>query len=194
MNVIFLDIDGVLITRHLDEDKDVEEKVKILADICKEYECKIVIESSWKEEIDEETLETDIGYINKIFSLFRKYGIECIGRTPTLTENTYNEDDSFSEGWTDEFKSFLKRNGIIPPFNYEKVYTRIWKEYEILMYLEKHPEITHYCIIDDDDNLIKSDLDLLREYLVKPEYYSKNHNEEGLLERHKEEVEKIIKK
>lgn len=64
MNVIFLDFDGVINTFNsvLEpfEDKNaVEKRIKILGDICKEYNCKIVIESSHKTCIDEETLETN---------------------------------------------------------------------------------------------------------------------------------------
>ena len=61
MNVIFLDFDGVLETIHYDSLDDVERRIKILAEICKEYDCKIVIEASAKEAIDEETLEVAEG-------------------------------------------------------------------------------------------------------------------------------------
>ena len=36
------------------------------------------------------------------------------------------------------------------------------REKEILMYLEMHPEVSNYCILDDD-----YDMELLREHLVK---------------------------
>ena len=75
----------------------------------------------------------------------------------------------------------------------------MWKEDEILLYLERHPEIDHYCVIDDDDtkNMLHwdvSDLDKVRDHLVTPVYYSHNPEEEGLLPKHKEEVGKILKK
>ena len=50
MNVIFLDFDGVLETIHYDSLDDVEKRIKILAEICKEYDCKIVIEVSEKKQ------------------------------------------------------------------------------------------------------------------------------------------------
>ena len=37
MNVIFLDFKGVLETIHYDSLDDVEKRIKILAEICKEY-------------------------------------------------------------------------------------------------------------------------------------------------------------
>ena len=43
MNVIFLDFDGVLDTAHYKSLVDIERRIKILADICKEYNCKFVI-------------------------------------------------------------------------------------------------------------------------------------------------------
>ncbi len=170
MNVIFLDFDGVLDTIHYKSLEDIERRIKILADICKEYNCKVVIEASAKDAIDEETLEIEEGsWVNDIFAFFKKYGIECIGRTPSITIKTG-----------------------------ENTYITMWKEEEIIQYLQMHPEIEHYCIIDDDDTKAmhweKSDLDKVRDHLVETVYYSNNPDEEGLLPRHKEEVGKILQK
>ena len=72
MNVIFLDFDGVLETIHYDSLDDVEKRIKTLAEICKEYDCKIVIEASAKEAIDEETLEVvEESWVDRIFRLFK---------------------------------------------------------------------------------------------------------------------------
>ena len=73
----------------------------------------------------------------------------------------------------------------------------MWKEDEIIKYLEMHPEIEHFCIIDDDTKAMhwqESDLDKVREYLVETIYYSNNPEEEGLLPKHKDEIRKILKK
>lgn len=170
MNVIFLDFDGVLDTVHYNSLEDIERRIEILADICKEYNCKIVIEASAKDAIDEETLEVVEGsWVNNIFELFKKYEIECIGRTPNVSIKTG-----------------------------ENSYISMWKEDEIIKYLELHPEIEHYCIIDDDDTKAmhwkKSDLNKVRDHLVETIYYSDNPEEEGLLPTHKEEVGKILLK
>ena len=178
MNVIFFFFVGAINTLNSVvapfEDKDaVEKRVKILSDICKKNNCKIVIESSHKTFIDEETLETDVEWINKLFALFKKYGIEVIGRTKDLKSNHKN--------------------------------STIWKEDEILEYLNMHPEIEHFCVLDDDDlvtipdmekkDFSKSDLNKVRDYLVTPLLYSETDpNESGLLESHKKEVGKILKK
>ena len=171
MNVIFLDFDGVLDTYHYNSLEDIERKIKLLADICNENNCKIVIEAASKDAIDEETLEVmDGSWINKIFEMFKKYNIECIGRTPNVE----------------------RKIG-------ENTYLSMWKEDEIIKYLEMHPEIEHYCIIDDDDTKSimhweTSDLDKVRDHLVETIYYSNNPNEEGLLPRHKDEIARILKK
>ena len=170
MNVIFLDFDGVLDTIHFQSMKDIERRIQILADICQEYNCKVVIEASAKDAIDEETLEVEEeSWVNDIFRLFNKYGIECIGRTPNVEKRINNTSS-------------------LP----------MWKEDEIILYLERHPEIKHYCIIDDDDTKAmhwkESDLDKVREHLVETIYYSDNAEEEGLLPRHKEEVGRILQK
>jgi len=73
MNVIFLDFDGVLDTIHYKSNEDVEKRIAILADICKEYNCKIVIEAAAKNAIDEETMEIHGKWVNFIFDLFNKY-------------------------------------------------------------------------------------------------------------------------
>ncbi len=170
MNVIFLDFDGVLVTHHFKSLDDIERRIKILADICHRYDCKVVIESSAKTGIDEKTLEVSKNsFANCVSKLFEKYGIECIGRTP-------NVERQLEDGR----------------------YYSMWKEDEIIKYLEMHPEIEHYCVIDDDDakeiHWKVSDLDKVRNHLIEVIDYSNNPEEEGLLPKHIEEVGRIIKK
>ena len=165
MNVIFLDFDGVLDTIHASSNEDVERRIKILSDICSEYNCKIVIEAAAKNAIDEETNEIRSEWVKFIFECFKKYGIECIGRTPN----------------------------VIKKYSHNS-YTPMWKEDEIRLYLFRHPEVEHYCIIDDDDLAPhNSDLNKVRKHLVKTIYHSNDYSEEGLLEKHKEEVGKVLK-
>lgn len=180
MNVIFLDFDGVINTLNntlypREDENAVERRIKILGDICKLYDCKVVISSAHKDCIDEVTLETDIDWIQNYFNLFKKYGIEVVGRTPILE----------------------RKPG--------KPYTPFWKEEEIILYLEAHPEIEHFCVIDDDDlvkiparekgDFSKSDLNLVRDYLITTNFYSdKDPNEAGLQESHIKEVGKILEK
>ena len=170
MNVIFLDFDGVLDTISYNSNEDIENKIKILSDICKKYDCKVVIEASAKDSIDEETMETESEWVGFILKMFDKYGIECIGKTPNVVKKS-------------------KTGGKLS----------MWKEDEIIKYLLDHPEIDHFCVIDDDDTLTMlhwpdSDLDKVREHLVTTIMYSEIPGEEGLLERHSDEVGRILKK
>ena len=166
MNVIFLDFDGVIDTVHLNNNDDIEKKIKILAKACEKYDCKVVIEASMKDAMDEETMETESKWLKNILYLFKKYNIDCIGRTPNV----------------------IKRISKIS-------YIPIWKEDEIRLYLFRHPEIQHYCIIDDDDlGPINSDLNKVKNHLVKTLYYSDNFEKEGLLESHIDEIGNVLKK
>ena len=168
MNVIFLDFDGVLNTLNdrFDDDVSLEKRIKLLADICREYNCKIVIEAALKLTIDEDTLTTTNSYVQKVFSLFNKYGIECIGRTPEVA----------------------KRYSVYS-------YVPMWKEDEIRLYLYRHPEIEHYCVLDDDDMAPNnSDLNKVRDHLVKTNHYSKDGSGIGLLPEHRKLIGEVLKK
>ena len=174
MNVIFLDFDGVINLNPKEDENAVERRIKILGDICKIYDCKVVITSAHKDCIDEETLETNLDWIQEYFDMFKKYDIEVIGRTPCVKTE-------------------------IKPGRFKD----IWKENEILEYLKMHPEIEHFCVIDDDDlvtiskkgDFSKSDLNLVRDYLITPIIYSdKDPNLAGLQESHIKEVGKILEK
>ena len=184
MNVIFLDFEGVLITHQdkiamFNDEKSfffyykIEKRIALLAEICNEYNCKIVIEASGKNEIDEETMKikSQNKFTQYISEMFKKYGIECIGRTPNVERR-------------------IGDYTILP----------MWKEDEIRLYLLRHPEIEHYCILDDDDTISmlhweKSDLEKVKTHLVKTEYYSElGDKEEGLLPYHKEEIREVLQK
>ena len=189
MKVIFIDFDGVLNTLQDKSDyynKKISEetlkernlkRIKILADACKEYDAKVVIESAHKDSIDQDTLESDIEWVQEYLNILKDNGIEVIGRTPCLEE--------FREDYKD-----------LPP---------IWKEYEILEYLNRHPEIDHYCVIDDDDlvsiparekgDFSKSDLNKVRDHLVSIYPIGLDGKFDiGLQEYHKKEIGKILEK
>ena len=156
----------MIVTIHKSRKEDVEEKVKLLASICREFDCKVVIDACAKDNMDEETLEVSGEWMNYVVSLFKKYGIDCIGRTPNVFRNYPNG-----------------------------LYYSIWKEDEIRLYLFRHPEITHYCILDDGDYFLDfSDLNKVQDHLVKTLHYSDNPDEEGLLEKHRDEIGKVLRK
>lgn len=172
MNVIFLDVDGVLNTNTSCNDNltkyyqtgvwdidIIEEKVALLAVIAKKYDCKIVLEAACKASWDPETGEMG-DKVKYLFELANKYGIEIIDKTPDLVK------------WTSNVS-----------------YTELWKENDIRVYLLRHPEIEHFCIIDDMD---ARDLEKVKEYVVKTDDRAATPEEEGLTERHIEEVGKVL--
>lgn len=166
MNVIFLDFDGVLDTVHFKSKENVERKIQILSKIVKKYDCKVVISAAAKNALNEKTLKIENKkneWVKYVMSLFKKYNIEVIGRTPSL-----------------------KRH-------YSKYsYVSMWKDDEIRLYLFRHPEIDHYCIIDDNDF---RDLVQLKDHLVETkDYCEDNYKLEGLLESHEEEIAKVLSK
>lgn len=166
MNIIFLDIDGVLnnfhtLKRNISNYEETgnweinidENKIELLSKIVEVNNAKIVLSSSWKINWDEDNISKDL---LSLFKLFKKYNIECIGRTPNI------------------------KNGI----------NTMWKDYDILAYLCSHPEVEHFCIIDDEDY----DISILNSYLVKTEDYTQDEFKEGLLEEHREEIKRILTK
>lgn len=157
MNVLFVDIDGVLNSLR-NKNVIVDRMVKVLSEICHKYNCKVVVESTHKPKISIE--EDGSSMMRELFNYFKKYDIDCIGWTPCVEIH----DGSL------ELLCF--------------------KDYEILYYLGKHPEIEHFAIIDDNDYY---DLNILKEYLVETKDYVKDHpEEEGLLPKHIMEVEKVL--
>ena len=167
MKVLFLDFDGVIYTIHNNTESNIEKRVKILSEICHRYNLNVVISASAKELINEFDLTTETKSINELFNLFTKYNINLVGVTPQIGKHI--------------------KYGIYIP---------IWKEYEIESYLNLHPEIEAFVILDDDDlGEEKSDLKMYKDYLVKPIYYSINNpEEEGLLPKHIDEVGNILDK
>jgi len=186
MNVIFLDLDGVIFTlnmnvRPYEKEDAMENRIRLLSEICHIYDCKVVISSTKKELIkqyldkvlDEEEIEK-IEWLPELFELFKKYDIEIYGVTPTIR----------------------KRRG-------ENVSPVEWKEYEIGVYTVLHPEVKHVCVIDDDDfvreqekgDFSKSDLNTYRDYLIVTKMYSStNPSTVGLQPYHVEEAGKILQK
>lgn len=162
LNIIFLDFDGVLDTYQNVSYKDIDKKIKILSKITNLYKCKVVIEASSKSSIDEDTKEISSDFVKHILDKFKEYNIEYIGKTPSIRVY-YN--------------------------NYS--YQDLWKEDEIRIYLLRHPEIEHFCIIDDNDY---TDLTKLYSYLVTTKMFGKTKDDEGLTEDNILEIANILKK
>ena len=173
MNVIFLDFDGVLNPIREESLEQLEKRVEILSRICKETDSKVVISSGNKNRISSKTnrpKQNANKWTKYLFLLFDKYEIECIGKTPNV-ERRFTDFETVDQ----------------------------WKEDEIRKYLFNHPEVDHYCVIDDDDFAVDDDkryssLNKVRAHLVETCMYSPNgSSEECLLERHIDEVKEVMK-
>lgn len=177
MNVIFLDVDGVLNTYHsslenlrlLDEGIDFPniliEKVKILSEIAKEFDCKIVLSSSWKlnyeyYDFNENKIKFNVS-VKYLLKLFEENDIDFIGVTPNVKKIINN-----------------------------KLRDEMWKENDIAIYLLSHPEVEHFVIIDDENY----DLKALEDYLALTDYFNEDKEKEGLCYFHKEKIRKILAK
>lgn len=170
MNVIFLDIDGVMASRKYTNEhmnmciEDVcdaglePEKIELLFEICKLYNAKVVISSSWKLGIEDDYIPLSV--IGMLTDL-EDNSIEVIGFTPNIP----NESRCYGHD--------------------------MWKDYDIACYLYEHPEVESFCIIDDN---AENDINNLKDYLVKTSYSIDEEGHGGLLPEHVNEVGLVLQK
>lgn len=170
MNIIFLDIDGVLNTSHFAM-KDYKnkyggyliidpEKLIILKKICDLTNSSVVLSTGWKFILDENLNPLDVNG-KFLLEMFNEYDIPLVGKTKTIPKD-------LGDGKVLQF----------------------WKEYEIIDYLSNHPLVKHFCIIDDEEKGLESLLD----YLIKTKDYQMNENDEGLKIEYLDVINKVLKK
>jgi hypothetical protein len=72
--ILFLDVDGVLNRCGMSNQGLETDKCDLLADLCRETGCKVVVSSTWRKS----------GRLmnERLLPMFRSRGIECIGETP----------------------------------------------------------------------------------------------------------------
>jgi len=120
MNVLFLDVDGVLNMHKSGGMYALNKKrLRLLEDIIKETGAEIVLSSTWR----------------KDQRAFRKL-------TRVLTYRG------------------LKILDVTPDFSYQpqKPLERAYRGHEIQHWLDAHPEVTNYVIVDDDGDMLDSQL------------------------------------
>lgn len=116
--VLFLDVDGVLNSdfwndKHQREISDGtlidEEKVKILAELVKRTNAKIILHSGWRSWFDAELnplrIETE-----RLIDMFAKAGLSIEGLTPDLTTEEIRRTKRFSLVKAEEILLWLKSN------------------------------------------------------------------------------------
>ena len=132
MKVIFLDIDGVLNSEDLARKRIAnfrgwndttnqkfydfidENAVKLISDLCEQYNVKLVISSSWRLSTLEKTIDD---FSSDYMLLLHPLVPFIIGITPRVESQIRGE--------------------------------------EIAIYLQHNSDITDYCIIDDDSDMLK---------------------------------------
>lgn len=168
MKVIFLDVDGVLNSNEVFKKRYEyfqkhnvllsvfdEALVERLSEIVSATGAKVVLSSGCRSDWKNGVDNLELERSKELQELFNKYGIEVVGITPCIPR-TYQQDEKYTS----------------------------WRENEIKYYLDTHPDIECFCVIDDES----FDLQSLEEYLVKT---SKQY---GLQEEHVEKAIKLLKK
>lgn len=132
MKIIFLDIDGVFNSdlwnsRHKKEIESGilidEKKIKLLSNLIKSTEAKIVLHSGWRFWFDKNTLLPVRKESVILSEMFKNNGIEIYDFTPDLTTEEIKKNKNFS----------------------------IVKADEILLWLKTHMNIASWIVIDDLD-------------------------------------------
>lgn len=130
MNIIFLDIDGVLNSNFWEKEHQKEisngilvdtEKIELLSMLINEFSAKIVLHSGWKYWFDENLKPLRVE-AERLQEMLKKYGLDIEAVTPDFADEK------------------IKRT---------KKFSRI-KAKEILSWVESHPNI-NWIVIDDLD-------------------------------------------
>jgi hypothetical protein len=139
MNVIFLDIDGVMVTTRTFlarlEDRHGFDPIgaKIIARICEEFDVKIVISSTWR-----------------FFS-----DLNCA--------KTEEERCHYNSDLRRNLEQYDLMNYIHPDWRTKDIYRHCDGKVrgdEIAEWLSRHPEVKKYAIIDDDSDMLENQMDV----------------------------------
>ncbi len=133
MRVIFLDFDGVITTLKSRWKLDAD-KMLLLKRIVDDTGAKIVISSSWRRFTLEDTIKTITDTVGNYYVGGNPF--LCPESVIGITERMY----SFCYG--NEDKHFILPRGV-----------------EIKHYLEEHPDIENYVILDDDSDMLLEQID-----------------------------------
>jgi len=173
MNYIFLDVDGVLnnkkyLLAHKDDDGTIDpENIELLAKLAHEFNCHIILSSSWKNGF-KENLEPKY----KTIQLFDKTEI------PSRCQRLLNS-----------FKEYnLKLEGLTP--NVVTPQDITWsRPFEIQKYIRTNlKENDNFVILDDDDDICNSMLKMF------PNHFIQTNFETGFNLEHYDKAVKILNK
>lgn len=173
MKVIFLDVYGVLVHANYSNKENLhidEEKVKILKEIIKKTDAKIVLSSTWKNFYQKDVSPNKNRY-EVLEKVLEKNNLKIYDRLPGIKPLLLTEEEKIS-------KKYRKTNSKYNP------YTR--RSGEVYSYL-KNNKIESFLIIDD------------RDFDWKFFGYHKNtiktsYKKKGLLKKHIKKAVKILNK
>lgn len=173
-NIIFLDIDGVLNSYHffynkftlfLDKIFKLRPKTEtkmiskwrllLVSILCKIKSCDIVLSTSWRALWDENLIPIKECSAYKVDRLFKLYGLNIIGKTPRGIKALKNNYEIILE------------DGYLDVKN-----KKYWRGSEILEYIETHNLQLDKCIIIDDGTVDIECYPILRDRIIKTEYYN----------------------
>ena len=124
INIIFLDVDGVLNSRaYLNSHKDPEDEIDMraverLAKIYKQCNCKIVLSSSWRELCGDETKVPHSMY-KYLESCLAKYGMTIMDVTPMILSNRPEEIAAWLADNKDLVKNYVSLDDDFDEEHYE---------------------------------------------------------------------------
>ena len=156
MKIIFLDFDGVITTLKSKYKLD-PEALTLLGKIIEATDAKIVVSSSWRRHTLEDTIKE-----LKDTSDFRMNGIEF----PFIDRIVGVTDRIFGFALTNKEKHISLLRGV-----------------EIREWINEHPEVNNYVILDDDSDMLLEQKD----HFVKTDTYT------GLTEENVEQAIRILK-
>lgn len=175
MNIIFLDIDGVLTYSGYDNSETAnidEKKVKLLAEIANKTEAKIVLISSWRGGFENGSYKHP-----KIFhtmtEVLGKHGLSIMDIVPYIEMEIMDKCETSS--LTLKEISNIEMN------------PETGRAAEVHKWLKRHPEVTHFVILDDEDS--RWDYFGYDTHWIQPSYFDVNG---GLSEEHVKQAITIL--
>lgn len=163
MNIIFLDIDGVLNSNFWEKEHQKEisngtlidiEKIKLLSGLVNEFSAKIVLHSGWKYWFDENLKPIRIES-ERLQELLKKYGLTIEAVTPDFADEEIKRTKKFSLIKAKEILSWVESH---PNSNWV-----------VIDDLDLHNEIVfkHQVMTDNNVGLVQADIEKAKEIFLK---------------------------
>ena len=167
MKVIFLDIDGVLNHSECQNEIVDPKKIILLKKLVKLTNAKIVLSSSWRRKYDKDGNLVDATSYKIIKKILKKYNLEIYSEIENYISNEVISNEI-------TINEILNSN---TDDNDRAIY--------IVKWLNNHPEVTSFVILDDFGGWIKYNL---TDHVIRTNYW-----DGGLIDNHINEAINILK-